>query len=128
MIFDSMYFQNMVIGSAMQAAIFRNEVISNNIANADTPGFKKSRVEFEDSLQNALDKISRTGERDLSGVSMRAVITHDTFNYRIDENNVDMEVEMSELYQNAARFDALVAMSQNNSRRFNLILSGSAGR
>jgi len=124
MIFDSLYFQNTVIGSAMQAAIFRNEVIANNIANADTPGFKKSRVEFEDTLQKALDKSARTGVKDFSGVGMRAVITHDTFNYRIDENNVDMETEMSALYQNAAKYDALTSMALNNNRRFNLVVSG----
>ena len=124
MIFDSLYFQNTVIGSAMQAALLRNEVISNNIANADTPGFKKSRVEFEDSLQKALDNMKRTGAGDMGGVRMRAVTMHDTFNYRIDENNVDMETEMSDLYQNAARYDALTGMVTNNIRRFNLIVSG----
>ena len=124
MIFDSLYFQNTVIGSAMQAAVFRNEVISNNIANADTPGFKKSRVVFEESLQRALDKIKRTGEKDLSGVDMRAELMHETFNYRVDANNVDMEVEMSDLYQNAAKYDALTSMAINNNRRINLVVSG----
>ena len=124
MIFDSLYFQNAVIGSAMRASVFRNEVISHNIANADTPGFKKSRVEFEGSLQKALDKIRRTGVKDLSGVGMRAVTMHETFNYRIDENNVDMETEMADLYRNAARYDALTSMVVNNNRRYNLVLSG----
>ena len=124
MIFDSLYFQNTVIGSAMQASVFRNEVISNNIANADTPGFKKSRVEFEGSLQKALDKVSRTGNKELSGVGMRKVVMHDTFNYRVDENNVDMETEMADLYRNAARYDALASMVINNNRRYNLVMSG----
>jgi flagellar basal-body rod protein FlgB len=127
MIFDSLYFQNTVIGTAMQAAVLRNEVIANNIANADTPGFKKSRVEFEDSLQKALDKIERTGVKDLeglSGVDMRPVVMHDAFNYRVDGNNVDMESEMSGLYQNAARYDALASMAINNNRRVNLVIAG----
>ena len=124
MIFDSMYFQNKVIGSAMQAAVFRSEVIANNIANADTPGFKKSRVEFEDSLSKALDKVKQTNVKDIGDVGMRAVIMHDTFNYRIDENNVDIETEMSALYQNAARYDALTSMILNNGRRFNLVVTG----
>jgi flagellar basal-body rod protein FlgB len=119
-----MYFQNAIIGSAMQAAVFRNEVISNNIANADTPGFKKSRVEFEDSLREALDNFKQTGAPDFGGVDMRAVITHENFNYRLDENNVDMETEMSALYQNAARYDALTSMLTNNGKRFNLVVTG----
>ena len=124
MIFDSLYFQNAVIGSAMQAAVFRNEVIANNIANADTPGFKKSRVEFEDSLQIALDKAGRTGVKDLGGVRARPVVIHELFNYRIDGNNVDMETEMADLYQNAAKYDALASMVINNNRRLNLVTAG----
>jgi len=124
MIFDSLYFQNAVIGSAMQASVFRNEVISNNIANVDTPGFKKSRVEFEDSLRTALDRIKQPDVKGLNGVSMRAVVTHDTFNYRIDENNVDMEAEMSDLYKNAVRYDALTSMVLNNNKRFTLVVAG----
>ena len=124
MIFDSLYFQNGVIGSAMKAAVFRNEIISNNIANADTPGFKKSRVEFEGSLQTALDNAGRTGVKDLSGVSIRAVIMDDSFDYRVDESNVDMETEMASLYKNAATYDALASMIMNNGRRFNLIFAG----
>ncbi|HOR13388.1 MAG TPA: flagellar basal body protein, partial [Clostridia bacterium] len=35
-----------VLKSGLDAAWLRNEVIMNNIANAETPGFKASKVEF----------------------------------------------------------------------------------
>jgi flagellar basal-body rod protein FlgB len=124
MILDGMYLQNSIIGSAMQASVFRNSVISNNIANAETPGFKKSVVLFEDTLRRALDRKEQTGELNFSDVGMQAVKAQDLYSYRLDENNVDMETEMTALYQNAARYDALTACETNNSRRLSIVLSG----
>jgi flagellar basal-body rod protein FlgB len=124
MIFDRLYFQNAVAGTAMHGVVFRNDVISNNIANADTPGFKKSKVFFEDSLRNATDKYYQSGELDFSSVRITDAVVNDSFNYRLDQNNVDREVEMTELYQNAARYDVLTNMLLNNGRRLNLVLTG----
>ena len=43
-----------VLGKAADASFVRNEVIANNIANADTPGYKREDVDFESALQKAL--------------------------------------------------------------------------
>lgn len=43
----------------MSAASLRHEVISNNIANVNTPNFKRSGVIFEDLLAKELQKIGR---------------------------------------------------------------------
>ena len=45
-----------VLDKAADAAWLRNEVISNNIANADTPGYKRQDVDFEAQLSKALGK------------------------------------------------------------------------
>lgn len=44
-----------VLEQALSAASLRQKVISNNIANVNTPGFKKSNVIFEDLLQEAIN-------------------------------------------------------------------------
>ncbi len=44
-----------LLQKGMDAAWVRNEVISNNIANAETPNFKSSSVEFESIFQKALN-------------------------------------------------------------------------
>mgnify|MGYP000530431163 CR=1 FL=1 len=41
---------------ALDAASLRQNVLANNIANVNTPGFKRSYVSFEESLQQALKK------------------------------------------------------------------------
>ena len=49
-----------VLDKAADAAWLRNEVISNNIANADTPGYKRQDVDFESQLSKALGKADAT--------------------------------------------------------------------
>ena len=68
MILDRIFSQNNIIETAMQASMVRNNVIINNIANAETPGFKKSAVFFEDALDNALRNARDPRKPDLNGV------------------------------------------------------------
>ncbi len=124
MIFDQLYVKNEIIGSAMRAASLRNDVIVQNIANNDLPGYKRKVVSFEKSLEQAVAKYEKTGKLDLSDVTPTVGTIHDNLNYRIDKNNVDIDTEMVELYQNSVRYDALVSLVQNNSKRLSLVLTG----
>lgn len=46
-----------VIEYALEALTMRSEVVANNVANAEVPGFKASRLSFEGELQRALEGI-----------------------------------------------------------------------
>jgi len=124
MIFDSMFTQNTILGTALQAANVRNGVISGNIANADTPNYKKKTVDFESYLQDALDQAKVTGTIDLSKLEPTIRTIHTNYEYRLDGNNVDIESEMVDLYQNSVKYEAMVDSVTSNSRRFNLVLNG----
>ena len=43
-----------VLDKAADASWMRNEAIANNIANADTPGYKRQDIDFESQLQQAM--------------------------------------------------------------------------
>lgn len=124
MIYDRMYVQNDILGAALQAASVRNDVISNNIANNDVPRYKAKTVDFEESLIKALDDKKRTGTLDLTKAEPTIRYTHENFSYRIDENNVDIELEMVNLYQNSVKYDTMINGIINNSKRLNLAISG----
>jgi flagellar basal-body rod protein FlgB len=124
MIFDRIYTQNDILGSALQAGSLRNDIIVNNITNNDDPGYKTKAVEFENSLSKALDKYKKTRNLDLSGVKPSIKTVYKDYNYRIDTNNVDMELEMVNLYQNSVRYEAMINCVMNNTKCFNLVLSG----
>ncbi len=116
--------QNDIMGAALRASAVRNDVMVNNLANADVPKFKSKTVDFEMSLSDALDDWKRTGELDLSSAAPTIRSTDINYNYRIDENNVDVEMEMVNLYQNSVKYEAMINSVLNNSKRLNLALTG----
>lgn len=123
MFLDRVFYQNDILEAAMHAAALRGAVLSNNIANADTPGYKRSEVTFEDSLADALTKFRNTGELDLSRCApgIRAVNTN--LSYRKDGNNVDMQTEMVDFYNNTMRYNSMAQGVMNNYKRMNLALT-----
>ena len=118
-----LFLQNNVLGMAMQASAIRNDVIANNIANAEVPGYKKKAVRFETYLDEALSNARKTGRLDLSRIRPTLHTEHEGYSYRIDGNNVDIEQEMVDLYQNAVKYDTLAGSVINNYKRINLAIT-----
>ncbi len=116
---DNMFLNNNILGSAMQASAYKNDVIQNNIANADTPGFKKQNVVFEDALKQELDSFYVDGEVDFDNI--KPTLYSDPLSYRLDENNVDLNVEMVEMYKNSVKYDTLTQSVMNNYKRINIV-------
>lgn len=108
-----------VLEQGLDTAALRQQVISNNIANVNTPGFKRSYVTFETELREVLSRekgkleARRThpkhihfGRMDLSKTGGQVVIEDYTL-YRNDENNVDVDAEMTDLAKNTIMYEAL---------------------
>ena len=102
-----------VLDRAADAAWQRNEAISNNIANVDTPGYKRQDVAFESVLQQALgnnryesmdDKVANVN---LSRLRGRAYVDYANYSYRLDGNNVDIENVM--LAENQLKYQGLIS-------------------
>lgn len=105
----------------LDAAALRNTVISNNLANVDTPGFKRSDVLFEDELRKAMTKTGQIqgvltnekhipiGGASVSDVSPRVVQQNDTA-FRNDGNNVDIDREMASLAKNSITYSAVAQL------------------
>ena len=49
---------------------------------------------------------------------------HYNYKVRIDENNVDIESEMTKFYKNSAKYDVITGSVISNNSRFNTVLSG----
>ena len=110
-----------VLGKAANASQVRNEVLSNNLANVDTPNYKRQDVSFENYLQTAIAGNSSL-DRAINNVrldSLNTSIYTDTaaLSYRLDGNNVDVDTENAYLAQNQIRYYTLVdSISQEFSR------------
>ena len=110
-----------VLNKAANAAWKRNEVIDNNLANVDTPDFKRSDVTFETYLAKELtgrDALSKKVRNlDLSKLGATTYLDHSTLDYRKDGNNVDVDTEEAYLADNQIKFYALLdSMTQEFSR------------
>jgi flagellar basal-body rod protein FlgB len=110
-----------VLDKAADASWKRNEIISNNIANVDTPGYKRKDVQFETYLQSALmggDSLDkRVADADLDSLYATIYTDNAGLSYRLDGNNVDIDTESSKLAQNQIRYYTLLdSMTQEFSR------------
>ena len=102
-----------VLDKAMDASWLRNEAISNNLANADTPGYKRQDVNFETQLAKALRSSRyKTMDAKVADVKMNrlnpiAYTDYAGFSYRIDGNNVDPDTEGVYLAKNQVVYQGL---------------------
>lgn len=123
-----------IIEKALDASWFRNEAISQNIANVDTPNYKRKTVLFEECLDQAIDesrvKGRKTHERHLavggSAIdSVNPVVTYDhkALSYRLDGNNVDIEYESASMAKNTIKYNVLVQSLNAGFRRLRSVIS-----
>lgn len=105
----------------------KQKVISSNLANAETPGYRAKDLQFAQVLEQELDgtaSIRRTDERHLPA---RPVLIRpqelepaagDSLGY--DGNNVDLDKEMTDLAENVLKFSVVSRIVQ---QRLHLIRS-----
>ena len=107
------------LNTSLNLRLANQNVISGNIANADTPGFKAKKVEFESALRDALGisgqlPVVRTNVKHISHESSDAVlpaIYEDPNGIEsLDGNTVDRAAEMSRMAENQILYDASTEM------------------
>ncbi len=101
----------------LDMSAIRHRVISNNIANVDTPGYKSKSFSFEDELKNALSpggdlplNVTNNAHIQSGGFvgSVRGTLELDPINaLRNDGNSVDIDKEMVENAKNNLLFSAM---------------------
>lgn len=103
-----------VLDKAADASWLRNDAISNNIANVDTPGYKRQDVAFESVLKKALgmnrykSMDEKVADLRTNRLRVRTYTDYSNFSYRIDGNNVDIDNESSMLAENQLKYQGLM--------------------
>ena len=119
-----------ILDKAADASWMRENVITNNIANIDTPGYKRQDVDFESVLQKALgktkysslDKKVRELNQDLGKLTTTSYTDAANYSYRLDRNNVDENTENAELASESLRYQLLTTPITNNFSRMQTVL------
>ncbi|HNZ28895.1 MAG TPA: flagellar basal body rod protein FlgB [Candidatus Goldiibacteriota bacterium] len=121
-IFSSEVYQ--VLEKSLNASSLQHKMISNNIANVNTPGFKRSEVVFQSKLSEILDKkdkeflpLSVTNINHIpSGTDFTLaqlqpeVVTNSETSLRTDDNNVDIDYEMAKMAENTTNYSTLAQL------------------
>ena len=103
-----------VMDKAADAAWLRNDAIANNIANIDTPGYKRQDVSFESQLQAALGVAryetmdAKVYNMNTAGLQPRIYTDAADHSYRLDGNNVDIDTENVYLAENQVKYNAIL--------------------
>jgi flagellar basal-body rod protein FlgB len=107
---------------ALHGTELRQQVIANNLANVNTPNFKRSDVEFQQQLAEALQ---------FDGASTSAVAavtptvqTDNLTTMRVDGNNVDVDRESTYLAETQLQYSALMAVVTKNLTTMSSIITG----
>ena len=114
MIYSNAYNYINVLTKAADASWTRNEIITNNLANVDTPGYKRKDVSFQNYLLQELtsgDSTSlRTRVNDVELGNLNATVYTDftELSYRLDGNNVDIDTENVEFASNQLYYQTVL--------------------
>ena len=102
-----------VLDKAADASWTRESLLANNIANADTPGYKRQDIDFQSVLKNELSNYKymnldqKMESVQLSKLNASVYTDHANYSYRLDGNNVDIDTEQVELASEQIKYQAL---------------------
>ncbi len=124
---NRLFGKNKLIEQALEATWTRNEAVSHNIANVDTPGYKSKTVNFENYLrkeqENRLEiRATKAGHINMPSKipDIKVTVDNNSLSNRLDGNNVDIENEMALSAKNQIKYNVLI---QSVSKRYNRIKS-----
>ena len=98
--------------SGLNAAQLRSKTIANNIANINTPNYKRKYVKFEETLNNA----NKTGKIEVKTDTSGAV--------RNDGNNVDLENEKVNQAANTLIYNGLISLTNSKLSMAKSVITG----
>ena len=119
-----------VLKTAADASWLREEVLTNNIANVDTPNYKRQDIDFSTYLNSAIEASAtpastltqKINNIDYDNISTRTYTDNSTLSYRLDGNNVDLSTENAELASEQLNYTALVDSINNEFSRMKTVI------
>lgn len=112
-----------LMGKLLDVKLKRYELISNNLANVDTPGYKRADISFEEVLKNNVNKqrmpLALTDDKHIQARRQLTDIEPEVYreqdhSIRNDKNNVDIDKEMVEMVKNTFSYNIISDQVQRN--------------
>jgi flagellar basal-body rod protein FlgB len=108
----------------LDAAALRQEAIAANIANAETPGYR--RLDVATDFADQLKARARTGDLNRDGDTLRPTLAQDPHarTIRPDGNSVDIEKELLAMNKNAVEYEFLTDVVSKNIKQLKMAITG----
>jgi len=125
-----------VLEKSLDSLSKNHDAISNNISNVDTPGYKREYVSFRSELANLLENRNDLAVTNKKHISINSkdlstfegkVLTEENTSTRNDENNVDIDAEMSMLAKNTLEYQALVQRISSKFKNLQMVIQQARG-
>ena len=123
MLFDSLDFKAMEAG--LNALNVKQQVITQNLSNIDTPGYKSKEVSFKDLLENEMDKDDSSQKK--YSFETKVTQTQNTY-FTTDGNNVDTDKESLELYSTYLQSAAIIQKLNSTVGNYQYVLTNASFR
>ena len=117
-----------VLNKAADASWQRENILTNNIANVDTPGYKRRDLDFESTLKNELlgsqqkSLDATVSQVDLDNLEPDVYTDLINYSYRLDGSNVDIDTEEVEFASEQIRYQGITAAINNEFNRMRAVL------
>ena len=108
-----------IIEAGIRTESLRQKTIANNVANLETPGYRRLDVKFKELLAKALDC---SGSVDLSEIEAQIYQPKNTA-VKSNGNDVSLEVEVGEMVKNTLRHKAYIRLLQKKYRQLELAIN-----
>ena len=108
----------------LDGAVLRQEAIASNIANAETPGYRRLDVsgDFASELRARLGQAGSV--RSFSGIEPKLVEDLNARSVRPDGNSVEIERELLEMNRNTVEYDFLADVVSRNIKQLRMAITG----
>lgn len=124
------------LGAALDVASARHMVISNNVTNVNTPGYKAADIDFESAMDQALGGQVGSGSfstrvtrprhiqaRTRAASASPIATCDDSVSMRVDGNSVDMDIEMARMAENSLMYNTAAQLIQNKFSLLKYVIS-----
>lgn len=120
-----------VLDRTLDASWLRQTMIANNLANVDTPTYKRQDIEFKSVLEHqmkrtAMELADNSVDRVVKNMNMaklqgKQYTDYANYSYRIDKNNVDVDTENVELASEQLNYQTLSTAVTSEFSRFDSV-------
>ena len=107
-----------LIEAGLKTESLRQRAIANNVANIQTPGYRRIDIRFKEQLAKAL---ASSGDVDFSKIAPQIYQPRQT-PVKSDGNDVSLELEVGELVKNSLRHKAYIRLLNKKYQQIELAI------